>query len=367
MHKGAACPVPITAVNFMQKKETAIEVKVGALVLFATLLLGGFFFLLGDVRVGDDHELFVQFETAGGLKTGADVALSGIVVGSVRNLEFITNEDPDAGLPAVAVQATVRVNPTYADSIRKNSRFYITTRGVLGEPYIEISTLDFSADPVPRGATIRGVDPPRMEILLGQAEELLETLADIVSEDEEDVRALISNASFFFETVGDAVGENRDDIDQTMANLQTSTRVAAQLLGAVNASIGDDGQKLQAIVNDLEATSRNTRNLTGRLGGQIDPLIADVAELTADAREITGTTRRLLVDNEGRILATLDNVETSTENLRIITEDAQAMVEGVSEGEGTLGALMTDREMYEDLKDILRTIKQQPWRILWKE
>lgn len=351
----------------MQKKETAIEVKVGALVLFSTLLLVGFVFLLGDVRFGDDHEIYVQFETAAGLKTGADVAISGIVVGSVRGLEFIRNDDPDLGLPAVAVQTTLRVNPRYADSIRENSRFYITTRGVLGEPYVEITTHDFTSPAVASGTTLRGVDPPRMEILLGQAEELLENMVEIVRDDKENVRALITNASFFFETVGGAVGDNRDAVDATLVNLESTTSEASRFLATLNTALGEDGRRLNGIVSDVEATSRNARNLTGRLGGQIDPLLADLTEVTADAKEITGTTRRLLVDNEGRILATLENVETSSENLRLISEDAHAMVTSVSEGEGTLGALLVEREMYEDLKDILRTIKQQPWRILWKE
>ncbi len=354
----------------MQKKETAIEVKVGALVLFSTLLLVAFVFLLGDMRFGDSHDIHVQFETAGGLKQGAEVAISGIVVGSVNRLEFIRNEDPESGLPAVAVQVTLRVNPSYADSIRQNSRFYITTRGVLGEPYVEITTPSFDAPVVASGDGLRGVDPPRMEILLGQAEELLETVVDILREDQDDVRDLVVNASSFFKTVGGAVGDNRDAVDSTLQNLEITTNEAASFLAALNAAIGEDGQRLDGIVSDAETTVRNARGISSRLSGQInqlDPILGDVAEVASDAREITDSTRRLLVDNEGRIVASIENVETATENFQLLSDDAVTLMTNVSDGEGTIGALLVEREMYEDLKDILRSIKQQPWRILWKE
>ncbi len=351
----------------MQKKETAIEVKVGALVLFSTALLVGFVFLLGDIRLGDRHEIMVQFETSGGLKTGAEVSISGIQVGNVSRLEFIRNEDPSLGLPAVAVQATLRIDERYADSVREDSQFYVTTRGVLGEPYVEITTPTFDYPPLQSGAVVRGVDPPRMEILLGQAEELLDTLTEILRDDVDDVRDLLVHATSFFKHVGGAVGDNRDTVDATLVNLESTSREASQFLGALNAALGEDGQRLNRIATDAEATARGARRLTTRLDGQIDPVMTDVSEAASSARELADTTRQLLVDNEGRIVAILENVETSSENLRVVSEDAAGLMASVQEGEGTLGALLVEREVYEDLKDILRTIKQQPWRILWKE
>lgn len=354
----------------MQKKETAIEVKVGALVLFSTALLVAFVFLLGDVRFGDRHEIHVQFETAGGLKTGAEVAIAGIVVGSVNRLEFIRNDDPSAGLPAVAIQATLRVDETYADSIRQNSRFYITTRGVLGEPYIEISTPSFDAPAVASGETLRGVDPPRMEILLGQAEELLNTMVDILQDDRSDIGNLVTNASSFFEVVGGAVGENRDTVDSALRGVDMTANEAASFLAALNAVIGDGGENLDPIVTDARATARSARGIAGRLSGQInqiDPILVDVAETASSTREITGAAERILTENEELIVASLSNLESTTENFLGLSEEAAELMSYVAAGEGTLGALLVERELYEDLTDLLRIIKQQPWRILWKE
>ncbi len=351
----------------MQKKETAIEVKVGALVLFSTALLVAFVMLLGDVRFGDHYEVNVQFETAGGLKQGADVAISGIDVGNVRRIEFVKNEDPAAGLPAVAVEATLRIDETYADAVRENSQFYITTRGVLGEPYVEIATASFEAPIVESGATLRGVDPPRMEIILGQASEMLETLLEMLRDDQEEVSDLIVNASQFFEVMGGAVGDNREVLDSAMVGLDTTSNEAAEFLTTLNTTLGEDGQRLDAIITDVESTTRSTSRMTGRLDGRIDPIVDDVSASASTARDITDTVDRVLVDNEGKIVATLENVETSTEDLNRLTGDALEVMDTVKEGDSTAGALLVERDLYEDLQDVMRIIKQQPWRILWKE
>ena len=351
----------------MQKKETAIEVKVGALVLFSTALLVAFVLLLGDVRFGDRYEVHVQFETAGGLKPGADVALAGIDVGSVRRVEFQRNEDPNIDLPAVAVQATLNISSEYADAIRENSKFYITTRGVLGEPYVEITTESFDSPLVESGSVLRGVDPPRMEIILQQASEVLETILNMLRDDHAEVSELIVNASNFFEAVGGAVADNRETVDSALAGLETTTSEATKLMALINASMGEDGERLDAIMGDLQATTRGARSITGRVDGRIDPLFDDVSATASTARDVTDTVDRILIDNEGRIIASIENVESATENIDHLSRDAVEVMEIVKDGDSTAGALLVERELYEDMKDLMRVIKQQPWRILWKE
>lgn len=351
----------------MSQKETAIEVKVGALVLFATVLLAAFVLLLGDVRFGDQFELHVQFESAAGLKPGADVAISGIDVGNVRSVEFEKNEDPEMGLPAVAVEVTLTVDEQYADAIREDSNFYITTRGVLGEPYVEIATASFDSPAVQSGATLRGNDPPRMEIILEQATEMLEIVLEMLRDDHEDVGDLIINASTFFDVAGNAMRDNREHVDSALQGLDQTTTEASQLLAVINAVLGEDGERLDSMVGDLETTSRSARSITTQLDRDFAPLLDDVTETAATARGVAESGERIVVDNEGRIIASLENLESSSENLHVVSSDAVELMDKVKAGEGTAGALIVEREVYEDLKDITRTIKQQPWRILWKE
>jgi phospholipid/cholesterol/gamma-HCH transport system substrate-binding protein len=39
----------------------------------------------------------------------------------------------------------------------------------------------------------------------------------------------------------------------------------------------------------------------------------------------------------------------------------------VKRGKGTVGALMTDQQVYDDLKELTRDLKRNPWKFFWKE
>lgn len=351
----------------MQKKETAIEVKVGALVLFSLALLTAFVLILGDFSFNDGLEFHVQFDNAAGLKPGADVAIAGITVGSVSSLKFIRNENTaESNLHAVAVQVTLRLNPTYQDSVRRNSKFYITTRGLLGEPYIEIATASFDAQPVAAGDILRGVDPPRMELIVAKASELLDIVVDMLDDPDIDTSELVTSTTYFMKNVGGLVGENRENLDASIDNLRITTEQANQLLATFNTVLGD-GQQVRAILGDAQTATRSARNIAGKLDNRFDPLMEDATAALNSTRKITDSAERILVGREAQIGSAVDNLHTSSESLVTIAKDGEQIVTKIAAGEGTVGALLADREIYEDMKELLRIIKQQPWKILWKE
>ena len=43
------------------------------------------------------------------------------------------------------------------------------------------------------------------------------------------------------------------------------------------------------------------------------------------------------------------------------------LMENVRDGEGTIGALLHDREMYDDIREMMKDLKRHPWKFLWKE
>lgn len=350
----------------MQKKETSIEVKVGALVVFATGLLVAFVLILGDFSFGDGFSFDVEFNNAGGLKPGADVAIAGINVGNVEKLRFIQSPDPKADTGAVAVRATITIEADYAEAVRENSEFFITTRGVLGEPYIEVVTQNFNTQPIKAGALLRGVDPPRMDIIVARATDLLTTLNEILDDPEIQTRDLISNTANLMKSLDSLIVDNRTDLDATVDNVRDTSAEAAKLLGALNVAV-DDGSELRGTLTSVNRTARNADVITARVGKDIDPLMDGLTEVTDNARTTTASLERLVVDNEAKIAGSINDISDSTARLSTMTRDANEVVEGIKKGEGTVGALLTEREIYDDLKEMLRNIKQRPWKIVWKE
>src|SRR5690349_22086870 len=101
------------------------------------------------------------FHQVGQLAEGADVQIAGRVVGQVDAIQLV----PKSG----GVALRLRIQERYAGWAAPNGEYFITAKGVLGEPYLEIG-------PPPDGAartrgledgdTVRGIDPPRMDQVL---------------------------------------------------------------------------------------------------------------------------------------------------------------------------------------------------------
>jgi phospholipid/cholesterol/gamma-HCH transport system substrate-binding protein len=352
----------------MQKKETAIEVKVGALFLFSLALLATFVLVLGDFSFSKGFEFYVEFDNAGGLKPGADVAIAGINVGTVEELRFIRAEEEPKGPDdyAVAVRTKLRVDEKYSDAIREDSDLFITTRGVLGEPYIEIVTNDFESAQIEEGAVLRGVDPPRMDLIVAKASELLTVLTELLDDPDIHAKDLLANTASLMKNLDHFVVDNRGDLDTTVDNVRDGSEEAKQLLAALNLAV-EDGETLRATLRQARSTARHANSIAARVDKDIDPVVDDVVVVAANARNVSESADRLVAQNEAKIDEAIDNVHASTENLNQMSSDAQVLVTDVTEGKGTVGALISDREIYDDLKEMLRVIKQRPWKIVWKE
>lgn len=350
----------------MQKKETAIEVKVGALVLFSLALLVGFVLILGDFSLSDDFTVYVEFENAGGLKPGADVALAGINAGKVDALDFQSTEAAGDEQSAVGVRVTVKIDDKYAQSLRENSKFFISQRGVLGEPYIEVETQSLDGQPLEDGAVVQGHQPPRLDVIVSKASSLLETIEDLLSDPDMPTKDLLGNAASLMGNLDSLVVDNRENIDETIDNTRMTTEEAAKLLVALNFAV-DDGKDVKKMLDDAGVTIASARRISGKVDQRLDPLLDDAGATLDNTRDISDSAKRLLADNEHKIQDSVDRVWTSTEHVEAATRDASSIVGRVEAGEGTIGRILADREMYDDVKEILRTIKRQPWKILWKE
>lgn len=351
----------------MQKKETSIEVKVGALVLFSLTLLVGFVLILGDFSFSDGFTLHVDFDNAGGLKPGAEVAIAGISVGNVQELKFQpTEKKTDPSKPAVGVRATLRIDKEYADSLRVDNNFFISTRGVLGEPYIEIETVSLDTALLEEGAVVQGTQPPRLDVIVRKASGLLDTVQDLLTDPSMPTKDLLGNAASLMGHLDELIVDNRENIDETVNNTRMTTEEAAKLLAALNFAV-DDGKGVQQMLRDAQTTASRARSISTKVDGKIAPLLDDATVTAENARVISDSAKRLLADNEQKIQDSVDNVHASTESIEAASGSANSIIARIEAGEGTVGRVLADREMYDDVKEILRTIKRQPWKILWKE
>jgi phospholipid/cholesterol/gamma-HCH transport system substrate-binding protein len=346
----------------MSQDASGIEIKVGALVVFSLLLLGAFVVILGDFSFGAGDRYRVEFDNAAGLKPGADVAVSGLQVGQVESLSFLENESAGPGERAVAVRATLRVDKQHSDRITESSEFYISTRSVLGESYVEVVTPSLDTPKLEPGTVVEGNSPPRSDMLITQASKLLEEVVRLIEDPDVSVNELVTNLASLVKHLDQFLLDNREQLAGIVKDGRSATDDAASLLAAAEAAVGD-GDAIERMLDDARATASNTRRLSERAG----PIVDDLAETSENTRMVSDVASKLLQRNESKLDDSIDNVQASTENLEKLSGNADRLVQKIEDGEGTVGQLLQDRKMYDDMRELLRIVKRQPWKIMWKE
>src|SRR5690349_13452924 len=115
----------------------SIEVKVGILILVALGLLAGFIVVMGGVTLEPTYRVNVDFANPGGLKSGAPVRLAGVRIGKVTAIEF-RGADPKAVADGTLIRVVTELENQYKDSVRQDSRWFVSTQGVLGEFFLAV-------------------------------------------------------------------------------------------------------------------------------------------------------------------------------------------------------------------------------------
>ncbi|HEU5077514.1 MAG TPA: MCE family protein, partial [Polyangiaceae bacterium] len=52
---------------------------------------------------------------------------------------------------------------------------------------------------------------------------------------------------------------------------------------------------------------------------------------------------------------------------KLTATEAQSLIAHVRRGEGTVGALVMDEAVYDDLQEMLRDLKHNPWKFFWRQ
>ena len=68
-----------------------------------------------------------------------------------------------------------------------------------------------------------------------------------------------------------------------------------------------------------------------------------------------------------RLRQALQSYASAGERLDQIAGRADRLLQRLESGQGTLGALQKDPQVYDDLRALLTELRKHPWKILWKD
>ena len=334
----------------------ALEIKVGALVFSSLVVLGGFIAVLGGFQLSRSHRYYVDYDFSGNIHAGAAVKISGIRVGKVDEVRFLGGVMDDKVKRRVQVRLTLLVEERAREAIHDDAEFFVNTQGVLGEQYLEIAPGTAGRPALSEGSIVRGVDPPRTDLIVARLYEFLDSVTRILKDDKELIRDLLRSGAKVARTVDQLLTENQAEVKSLIKHLDALTAEASTLLAKLDRGIGDPEQ--------LRRTLANIESISGSIRGQIDPLLSKTRRALDGVSEVTGM---LGPEERKKLLQALDQLVAVGAKVQTLTSDAQALVEGVKKGKGTAGALIVDPQIYDDLKELVRDLKRNPWKFFWKE
>jgi phospholipid/cholesterol/gamma-HCH transport system substrate-binding protein len=338
-------------------QERSIEVKVGALILVSLIILGAFIVIMGGLSFEKTYTVYVDFDNPGGLQSGAAVRVAGVKVGSVKELQFQGGKiDPNTGR-RVLVRAKVDIEQRVKDAIHEDADFYVTTQGVLGEQFMAIEPGSVDKPVLKEGAVVKGIDPPRIDLFLAKAYELLDTTVNGIRNNRETIAAIATNTASLLKGLNVAVTDNRDRINRIVANVEEITAEAKTLTHDARVNYVDNPKVLRTV--------DNIDKLTAQITDDTGPMLKDAREALANLNRASATVGS--PEEQAKIRKTLQDVAQLAERANATVADTQAIVAHIKKGQGTVGALVMDEEIYDDMQEMVRDLKHNPWKFLWRE
>ncbi|MFI5288115.1 MAG: MlaD family protein [Polyangia bacterium] len=334
----------------------SLEVKVGALVVFSLALLAGFVVLLGNFSLRGGYLINVDFNFSGNIQSGAAVKISGIKVGKVEEVRFLGGKEDPKTHKRVYVRVVAWVEDRVKDAIRDNAEFFVNTQGVLGEQYLEIQPGTFDHPPLDVSQPIVGVDPPRTDLIVARLYEFLDSVTSILRDDKDVIRDFLKSGASVVRTLDGILKENQSEIGKLLTNVDGLTREGSALLASIRAGVGDSSQ--------LRNTLANIEALSGSIRRQIDPLLAKAGKALDGVDNVTSA---IGPNEKKKLVQALDDLASVGQKADRIAADAEVVMTKIKEGKGTAGALLVDEQIYDDLKELVRDLKRNPWKFFWKE
>jgi phospholipid/cholesterol/gamma-HCH transport system substrate-binding protein len=341
-------------------RERRMAWRAGLFVAAGLALAGVVVFFIGqETRLFEEHVTYrALFPNVQGLTDESPVWIGGLEVGRVMGIAF-TEDSADRG-----IQVTLRVSQKYAQRVREDSVARLSSLGVLGEKAVDISLGSPKAAPIPDGGELR-TDTS------GDLNALMQAAGQVMS----DSQAISRSLRVAVETYADP--RLAEDVAGSLRSLRA-------LLEEVEKGDG----VLHALIYDKEAGSQ-VRGLlanTSQAARRMDVAVGHVAALLEEVRKGEGTAHALIYGKEGaqalqelgaaagQLATLIDDAKKSPNGAvhQLVYGDARGMfadlgsaaadlkkiTSSVANGEGTVGGLLTDPTIYEDLRQVLGNVKR---------
>lgn len=284
------------------------ETKVGVLAAAAiALLIIGYNFLKGNSIFSSETVLYAKYTQVDGLTVSKPVLVNGFQIGRVDKLEL----QPDG-----SIIVTVKIKSQY--EIPKNTIARLESTDLLGGKAI-VMVLGNSTEIAEDGYVLNAnVEKSLMESVqpVQKKAELIITKMDSI---------LTSVNSILNPNFQKSVDKSFTSIAATLGSLESTSK-------KVDALVGSESAKLSGILSNVEAITANFKSN----GAKIDAVLTNLNTVSDKVAAI--------------------NFKETIDKANAAMSDLQASMADLKAGKGSLGKLLNDEELYNNLSNASKNL-----------
>ncbi|TKC09230.1 MlaD family protein [Pedobacter frigoris] len=286
----------------------ANETKVGILAAFSiALLIIGYNFLKGNAIFSSETVLYAKYSHVDGLAVSKPVLINGYQIGRVDQLQL----QPDG-----SILATLKIKGKY--EIPKNSIAKLESTDLLGSKAIVMALgtgNDFAEDGDTLNANVQKGILETVQPVQKKAEMIIAKMDSILTS----VNSIL-NPNF-----QKNVDKSFNSIASTLASLEATSKKVDNL-------VGSEGSRISVILANVEAISNNLKQNNEK----ITSILNNVNSITD---QVAAANFKQTIDNANKAVG-----------------DLQSIVSKINQGQGTLGLLVNDTKMYENLNNASKNL-----------
>ncbi len=276
------------------------------------LFIYGFSFLKGSSLFENDKIIYTVYEEVEGLVPGAKVSINGLTVGKITEIDFLSN--------STKILITMSIRDELNFSNKSTALLYET--GLIGGMAVAIQPVFDKGKAIVTGDTLMSEVKPGLTELINRQIEPLQAK----------ISSMLSSADSLFLGVSNVLDNDTQlNLKNTLENLSLTTK-----------------NLNKASLSLIEILDENQTNLNNTF--------SNFADTSANLKSITDSIA------DAKIAVTINEFNKTVQGLN-------AVVSSIENGEGTLGKLVNDEVLYQnltkasyELESLLGDLKNHPKR-----
>jgi phospholipid/cholesterol/gamma-HCH transport system substrate-binding protein len=303
------------------------ELKLG-LLTFVTLFLAiwGYTFIKGRNLFNPSYTYQITVPDVTGLAVGTEVLVNGYKIGAVSNI-VLNPQDVKAMDVFFTVNNKIGV-PNDAEVLIKND-------GVMGGKFLNLSFDKpcISGECAPSNTKLKSRTIGLLGSMIDQGE-----LTSYVDNTTKSARGLIND-----------LGKegNNAKLDLIIRNLDASLLTMSTTMNTLNKMMLASQNNITGITSNFNKVSKNLADNNAQITSMLNNLESTTSQLNkADVGQSVSKVNQLLENSSSSV----KSLETTLSSANTTMANLNTMLDGIKNGDGSLGLLMKDKKLYENME-----------------